>query len=390
MIYTVSIRARSMGFALVIAALAVAVAVPATRLHAQETVAQCPSTDEGTSGLVGVVRDADGQFVLAGARIVARWINAEGGRTSSRADTDEAGIYRLCDLPTDEGILLQASYAGFSTDEVRVRIEPGPPAGYNFTLEVRGQPTFADSTDSTVPGRIVGRILDRESGRTVVSADVILDGVNEHRTTNANGRFLFPELPPGIYTVRVHHLAYDEITHLVSVVPNRTSEVNFELSADPIALEPIVVTALREQRLESNGFYERREISERLGLGVFFDPEEIRRTVAQKATQLLARVPGVRVICAGSRACTVRMTRGNPSLSNRSEQGCDNTNVYIDGVRVIRDTSPNIDSIDDFVIASEIAAMEVYRHAGEMPAEFGGSVGRCGAIVIWTGTQPMP
>jgi hypothetical protein len=56
---------------------------------------------------------------------------------------------------------------------------------------------------------------------------------------------------------------------------------------------------------------------------------------------------------------------------------------------VIRDTSPNIDSIDDFVIASEIAAMEVYRHAGEMPAEFGGSVGRCGAIVIWTGTQPI-
>ena len=81
------------------------------------------------------------------------------------------------------------------------------------------------------------------------------------------------------------------------------------------------------------------------------------------------------------------MTRGQPSLSRRSEQGCDNTNVYIDGVRVIRDTSPDVEvTLDDFVLASEITAMEVYRGAAEIPAEFGGAVGRCGAIVIWTGT----
>jgi hypothetical protein len=377
----------SIAFRLVIATLTLC--APSGLLEAQETIARCPSTDEDTSGLVGVVRDADGRFVLAGATIVARWVDAEGARTSAAVDTDEAGIYRLCDLPTDEGIQLRASYAGYFTDEVRVRIEPGPPAGYDFTLSLRGQPAYTDSTLSTIPGRVVGRILDRETGRTVVNADVILEGVDEHRATNANGQFAFPDVPPGIYSVRVHHLAYDEIAHLVSVVANRTSEVNFELSADPISLEPIVVTALREQRLENNGFYDRRETAEKLGLGMFFSPEEIRRTGGQKATQLLARVPGVRVICQGGRNCTIRMTRGNPSLSSRSEQGCDNTNVYIDGIRVIRDTSPNIDSIDDFVIASEIAAMEVYRHAGEMPAEFGGSVGRCGAIVIWTGTQPI-
>jgi hypothetical protein len=80
------------------------------------------------------------------------------------------------------------------------------------------------------------------------------------------------------------------------------------------------------------------------------------------------------------------MTRGLPSLSRRSEQGCDNTNVYIDGVRVIRDTSPNVDNVVDFVLASEITAMEVYRGAAEIPAEISGAVGRCGAIVIWTGT----
>lgn len=32
-----------------------------------------------------------------------------------------------------------------------------------------------------------------------------------------------------------------------------------------------------------------------------------------------------------------------------------------------------------------VAGIEVYRGPSELPAEFGGSVGRCGAIVIWTG-----
>jgi hypothetical protein len=358
------------------------------QLQAQE-YARCPSPEEGTSGLVGVVREADGGFTLSGATITAQWINAEGARTSTRATTNEDGVYRLCDLPTDEGILLRASYAGFSTDEIRVRIEPGPPAGYDFTIVVRDAPTFTDSTLSTVPGRLVGRILDRETGRIVVNAEVILEGEDEDVATSTNGRFSFEELSPGLYTLRVLHLAYEDMTHVVNVAPNHTTEVSFELSADPVALEPIVVAVLRDQRLENNGFYERREAGEHLGLGVFFSPEEIRRTAGQKVSQLLSRVPGVRVLCAGGRDCIVRMTRGAPSLSSRSEQGCNNTNVYIDGIRVIRDTSPAVFSIDDFVLAGEIAAMEVYRDAGEVPNEFGGSMGRCGAIVIWTGTQAI-
>jgi hypothetical protein len=354
------------------------------RLGAQE-IETCPADqDESQSGLVGLVRQASAGYALPGAEVTAAWVTSDGQRTSASADTDETGVYRLCGLPTNEEILLTATFVGYSTDPISVRIEPGPPAGYDFGLDMSGQSAMSEA--DLEPGRVVGRVLDRETGRTVEAADVVLQGVNEQRATNANGRFVFDDIAPGPYSVSVRHLAFEGITQAVYVPPNRTIEVNFELTADPIDLEPLVITAVRDKRLENNGFYERQEMSEKLGLGVFFTRDEIRRTAAHQVTQLLQRVPGVRVICSGSRACTVRMTRGQPSLSRRSEQGCDNANVYIDGVRVIRETSPSDVTLDDFVLASEITAMEVYRGAAEIPADFGGAVGRCGAIVIWTGT----
>ena len=84
---------------------------------------------------------------------------------------------------------------------------------------------------------------------------------------------------------------------------------------------------------------------------------------------------------------------GNGSPRHRSVVNNDTTppkldwgHVYVDGVRVIRDNASSNESIDNFVHPSEIAGVEVYRSASEVPAEFGGSVGRCGAIVIWTGS----
>ena len=363
----------------------VAAGLLGARLSAQEPESCSADQDASQSGLVGFVRHAGAGYALPGAEVVAAWVTSDGQRTSASAEADEAGVYRLCGLPTNEQILLTATFVGYSTEPISVRIEPGPPAGYDFALNMSGQSALSEA--GLEPGRVVGRVLDRETGRTVEAADVVLQGFDERRATNANGRFMFADVTPGAYSVSVRHLAYEGIAQAVYVPPNRTIEVNFELTADPIELEPIVIIGVRDKRLENNGFYERQEISERLGLGVFFTRAEIRRTAAQQVTQLLQRVPGVRVICSGSRACTIRMTRGQPSLSRRSEQGCDNTNVYIDGVRVIRDTSPDVEvTLDDFVLASEITAMEVYRGAAEIPAEFGGAVGRCGAIVIWTGT----
>jgi len=146
-----------------------------------------------------------------------------------------------------------------------------------------------------------------------------------------------------------------------------------------------VVTVVRDRHLELRGYYERRDIGEKLGMGVFFDQKEIRRRGSIRVTHLLGQLNGVRADCRGyGNRCQIVMTRGSSSLSSMVPGGgCRNTNVWVDGAHVIRDNQP-AESIDNFVSPSEIAGLEVYRSAAEVPAEFGGSVGQCGAIVIWT------
>lgn len=346
---------------------------------------ECPGLDyETETGLAGLVRGANETVTIPNAFVVVTWEDADGARNTRSAESGPDGAYLICGLPTDTRLSLRARFADYSSEETTVRIEAGPPAGWDFRIRVD---EGALRGDAAFPGRIVGTVIDRRTERPIESAQLELVGDDTSRFSDGNGRFLFRDLTPGVYRVKVNHVAYDQMEQIGNVPGNRTVDVRFNMSADPIELEPLVVSVVRDQRLELRGYYDRREIGEKVGNGVFFNEEEIRRLMPTRVTNLLQWVPGVTVDCSqGTRNCRVLMRRGNPSLSARAQGGCVNSNVYLDGVRVIRDTSPDPMSIDNFVSPAEIVGVEVYRSASEVPAEFAGSVGRCGAIVIWTGS----
>ncbi len=348
----------------------------------------CPAEmDRALTGLAGIVRDTLQGILIPGATVSATWTEDEGQEHTVSVEADSEGVYVLCGLPPREDLTVSARFPSFRTEPMRVSIEPGPPAGWDILVGVEAG---ALASLLTVPGRILGQVLDRSSGRPVEAANVILSDTllaeDRQRMTDGSGRFMFTDLSPGMYRVTVDHITFDPLDQLVDLPSDRTVQVDFELSADPIELAPIVVTAVREKRLELQGFYDRRELGEAIGAGVFLTRDDIEDAGAIRVTHYLGRIPGVRTECTGgaNNNCTIRMTRGAPSLSRRAEYGCRNANVYLDGVRVIRDGGGG-ESIDNFVTPAEIAGIEVYRGASELPAEFGGAVGRCGAIVIWTG-----
>ena len=368
-----------------IIALGAMLAPPAAiRLAAQDLVTCPDDMDPAITGLAGVVQDTIQAVIMSGATVSATWADAQGQRRRVSVQTDRRGAYVLCGLPSGTNLTVQARVALSLTQPVVVNIAPGPPAGWDIGMGVEMR--TAESL-FRVPGRIVGRVVDRRSGRPVQAVTVTLVDEDQQRATDGNGRYTFDEIDPGVYQVAVEHLAYENVDQVVELPSDRTLQVNFELSVDPIELPPLVVTAVREKRLELQGFYDRREFGELSGAGVFLTRDDIQDVGTIRVTHYLGRLPGLRTECTGSgnNNCVVRMTRGAPSLSSRAEWGCMNANVYVDGVRVIRDNAQFTDSIDNFVSPSEIAGIEVYRGPSELPAEFGGSVGRCGAIVIWTG-----
>jgi hypothetical protein len=179
--------------------------------------------------------------------------------------------------------------------------------------------------------------------------------------------------------VEIERLGFEPITEVVSIVADRTVDLNVQMSVDPIALEPLVVTALRDRRLEIRGFYDRRMWSERTGLGEFMGAGDIERRSPAAVTNVLREMSGIDVVCSGSRECVVQSSRTS---------GCSTINIYIHGTLTLGETrsagAGERLSIDDLVRPSEIAGLEVYSGSGSVPAEFSGMTGRCGAVAIWT------
>jgi hypothetical protein len=91
-------------------------------------------------------------------------------------------------------------------------------------------------------------------------------------------------------------------------------------------------------------------------------------------TDLLRRVPGVRVYSA-SGGNVVAFARGE------SFSGPCRPTVYLDGHRL-----GSGEDLDFLATVNSLEAVEVYTSATQAPVEYWG--GGCGAIVLWTRTQP--
>ena len=64
--------------------------------------------------------------------------------------------------------------------------------------------------------------------------------------------------------------------------------------------------------------------------------------------------------------------------------------VYVNGIRARRffcDGNNRLVvqmGLDELGLPSELIGIEIYRRASELPAQFGGAMEGCGAVVLWT------
>jgi hypothetical protein len=210
-----------------------------------------------------------------------------------------------------------------------------------------------------------GRVVEYETGTPLEGVAISLaagpggtSGLGT-RVTNAEGRFLFRDVPPGAYRLFVTVLGYRAMADTLHVPPSRDLDLVLPLSADPIRLEPIVVEAERP-RLAMRDFEDRRGIRS----GTFISREEIEARHPIYLTDLLRRVPGGRIAAAPFLGSTL-LLRG----------GC-RPGIWIDGARI-----SNVDGLDGLVSPNDVEAIEVY-HTLELPVEFGSHP--CGGVLIWT------
>ena len=312
-----------------------------------------------------LVTEESGALNLPGATIVLRWTSDRVLRPV-REPAGPDGRFSLC-VPADvRAATLWAEFGDDSSEEALVNFEAGTPH------EVHLRVLFGD----TEPGRIVGRVLDASTEDPVATATVSLAGRPAAVQSDRQGRFALTGVPGGEHLLEVERIGYASLRYQVTVVRGLSTELQIGLVPAPVDMAPLVVTATRPRRLEINGFYDRRYFGELIGGGTYFTLEDIDRRRPLRVSHMLADAPGIRLRCPGSgfRDCWVESSR---AAGGFTPGGCE-LSAYLDGSPI------PVRELDTLVLPVEVAGIEVYQGAGELPPEFGGYDARCGAVVIWT------
>ena len=142
-------------------------------------------------------------------------------------------------------------------------------------------------------GRIVGRIVDAETGRGISDAGVQLVGTTMGVTSGFGGRYTLASVPAGTVTLQVRLLGYQPKTVTgLQLGAGMTLEQDITLSPATVQLETTVVTADAERGSVNAALDAQRNAS---GIVNAVTSEQIQKSPDGDAAQAVQRVSGVTV-----------------------------------------------------------------------------------------------
>ncbi len=231
-------------------------------------------------------------------------------------------------------------------------------------------PVFAQAT-----GTVAGRVTDSDSGEGIAAAQVVIDGTQLGRATDAEGRYTITGVPAGTQTVSVRRIGYTRQSRSIAVGTGATATANFTLVKGTVSLAGVVVTAAGEER--------RKEVGNAVSA---VGAEDFEGGAVANVQQILqGRSTGVTVLGNGGQpgsGGTVRL-RGVNSITQGNRPL-----IYVDGVRMFNGNSPtgvssrqSISPLND-IAASDIDRIEIVK--GPAATTLYGTEASGGVIQIFT------
>jgi len=218
---------------------------------------------------------------------------------------------------------------------------------------------------------VFGRIVDAATNQAISGARVAIAEGRETVTT-PSGFFALDSVAPGLQVVRVQHLAYETREAVIRLGAGQAAELEVELTAEPLELDPIDVTVESSSRLrDMRGFEQRRETH----FGRFYTRDEIEARGPRYLGDLLQDIAGVRMIR--------NHTPFDPFTLVMRGRECrpKNIKVWVDGVeRFGRSGAIELENL----LGVHLEAVEIYKML-EAPAEYYDPAERpCLTILVWT------
>lgn len=250
-------------------------------------------------------------------------------------------------------------------------------------------------------GQVVrGRVVEDSTGSPVAAASVTLINANGTIVGTAQsdpeGTFTVAARP-GEYLLRVQRIGYREWrSPSFRLDVGQNLDLARRLGPLPVELEPAVVVGQPPTLGRSLPEFERRREH---GLGKFITRVEFEKSNPRQLTDVLLRMPGLRlernpcymmeatgpcrnpsIVGADTRRYILRPRGGPISLGNAAGEKECGVLVYLDG----RYVGDGLRVELDLVPVEQVEAIEVYTGASQIPTELNRTGSACGVIVIWT------
>ncbi len=224
-------------------------------------------------------------------------------------------------------------------------------------------------------GTLQGTVQDQGSQRPLDGVYVALEGTGFGTLTNAAGRYVLLQVPPGEYTLVAQFVGYSESRQTVTVTAGQTTRMDVPLQQTAIELNEIVITG-------AGVATEKRKLGHTIAT---LDVSTVENAPISDFSQLLAgREAGVVALPSSGytgEGARIRI-RGSASLSQLNEPI-----VYVDGVRVDRSAVQNFNGqgnpsrLDD-IPPSSIERIEILK--GAAAATLYGTEASNGVIQVFT------
>ena len=115
----------------------------------------------------------------------------------------------------------------------------------SIPIGMRAENEVKEKTDANIKGSVV----DSKTQQPLSHASVLVVGTVITTTTDAEGHYALNNLPLGKVKIEVRSAGYQALRQEVTTERNYTTETNFELTPDEIALDEVVVSANRSLTL---------------------------------------------------------------------------------------------------------------------------------------------
>jgi hypothetical protein len=217
-------------------------------------------------------------------------------------------------------------------------------------------------------GTLRGKVIDSEMGTPLAGATVQVGKGGPVVKTDTGGVFVAQNVTSGVTEIEVRQIGFEPGTFDIRIPATGVVEGVFPLDFNGFMLPAVVVETRAVALMPRYTDFERRRQRK---MGAYLRWDELKKQGVGSIGDALRTVRGVRMECDQQRfECYAHMAR-TPQ--------CEPT-WYVDGVEV--------HSFHENTPINDVYGIEVYRGAGEVPAEFAGSNAACGVIAVWTKSKP--